>query len=113
MEWSDLQRGARNLLVGSDPEAIPKDVSVPQAGDKYFEARPPHHVWIVSKVYQPPSSRHPHVLLDRCGKFPASKLLSSDVLQNTSFFRRDRRDPFADDIANAKARRRTDSKRGR
>ncbi|MEO0411316.1 MAG: hypothetical protein AAF221_05690 [Pseudomonadota bacterium] len=97
MEWTNLQRGARKLLQGAD-EGTPVDTqNLPVAGDKYFESRPPHHVWIVSKVYQPPSSKLPHVLLDRCGKFPASKLLSTEALTSTQFFRRDRRDSFDQD----------------
>ncbi|MGD1955082.1 MAG: hypothetical protein ACFBZ9_07570 [Sphingomonadales bacterium] len=95
--------GSRSGLARQDPP-------LPAAGDKYFESKPPHHVWIVTKVYQPPSSKLPHVLLDRCGRFPASKLLSIEALMNTRFFRRDRRDTFNQPGSDAPTRRSTDKR---
>jgi hypothetical protein len=81
--------------------------SVLKVGARFFESKPPHHVWIVSKIYTPPASTLPHVLLDRCGKFPASKLLSVEALADTAFFRKDRRDPFQAELP-AKRRRSND-----
>lgn len=77
-------------------------------GMRFFESKPPHHVWIISKIYTPSASDIPHALLDRCGKFPASKLISLQTLTDSSFFRKDRRNPFRTHEKDRRLRRKTD-----
>jgi len=77
-------------------------------GMRVFESKPPHHVWVIRKIYTPSASSLPHVLLDRCGKFPASKLISLQTLMDSAHFKKDRRNPFANNDKPMKLRRRTD-----
>lgn len=108
MGWAEraqaTKAAASDVLAPKRKAAAP----TPEIGARFFESKSPYHVWIVSKVYIPPASALLHVLLDRCGKFPASKLLSVEALKDTSFFKRDRRDPFEAPEEKAKSRRQTD-----
>lgn len=94
MSWAQRTQSKFDKLSGTVSGNDRSGQAALDVGTRFFESKPPHHVWIVSKIYTPPASTLPHVLLDRCGKFPASKLLSVEALADTAFFRKDRRDPF-------------------
>lgn len=108
MGWADKAQATKAAATDVFAPRRKTAAVSPDIGRRFFESKSPHHVWIVSKVYTPPASSLPHVLLDRCGKFPASKLLSIEALNDTNFFKQDRRDPFSERSETSKTRRQSD-----
>ncbi|GAB4137046.1 MAG: hypothetical protein Tsb0016_01920 [Sphingomonadales bacterium] len=77
-----------------------------QLGDRFFETAPPHAVWTVEKFLATPSCAIPHVIIGRGGYAPTTKIISTAVLRDTRFFRRDRRQ--GDTADSGKRRRKQD-----
>ncbi|RME68192.1 MAG: hypothetical protein D6782_01495 [Alphaproteobacteria bacterium] len=78
--------------LGRDrPAALPPaEIAV---GDRFFEANPPHAVWTVDRFLATPACDIPHVIISRDGLAPTTKIISTAVLNDPRFYRRDRRDP--------------------
>jgi len=93
-----LFRG-RGTVVGGLP--------LPEPGERFFSASPPHDVWMVDRLIKSAVCDIPHVVIERCGIMPASKILSVAALHDPTRFRPDRRDPLSQSDTD-KARRKTD-----
>ncbi len=94
---------ARGLGAGAGTEIAAEDI---QIGDRFFEAASPHAVWTVEKFLVTPSCAIPHVIIGRGGYAPTTKIISTTVLNDSRFFRRDRRQSELGD--NGKRRRKQD-----
>lgn len=86
----------RNLIPNfrsADLVAIKK--AMPELGDRFFEVAPPHHIWTIDRFIRSRVCNIPHVIIQRSGTVPASKVISLAVLLDRRKFRIDRRDPKA------------------
>ncbi|MFZ5609021.1 MAG: hypothetical protein ACOY99_05365 [Pseudomonadota bacterium] len=65
---------------------------MPEVGDRFYEVAPPHAVWRVDHVIRSAACAIPHVVIERSGTLPTSKIISVAVLLDDAIFRRDRRE---------------------
>lgn len=80
--WFGWGCGANRAAALTDQIAV---------GDRFFESRPPHAVWTVDRYLATPYCDIPHVIISRGGIAPTTKIISTAVLRDVRFFRRDRR----------------------
>ena len=82
--------------------------NIPQIGDRFFETAPPHNIWHVDRLVKSSVCDIPHVIIERSGTIPASKIISLAVLLDKSCFKPDRRAEEAQKQSIEKRRRKND-----
>ena len=101
--WRNLIPNFRSV----DLVALKKQM--PEVGDRFFEVAAPHHVWTVDRFIRSSVCNIPHVIIQRAGTVPASKIISLAVLLDRRKFRTDRRNPNdLSSIESQERRRKTD-----
>lgn len=96
MSIANAAKGWRRLFSGSEKQAAAQELEV---GDRFFEVAPPHSVWAIDRFVKSQVCTIPHVVIERTGTMPASKIISVQVLLDPGIFRRDRRDVTAVTLA--------------
>ncbi|MGD8325500.1 MAG: hypothetical protein PVF65_01160 [Sphingomonadales bacterium] len=82
--------------------------NLPEIGDQFFENTPPYHAWRVDRVVRSQICEIPHVIIERAGTIPASKIISLAVLLDKRKFKPDRRDSINSAVSSDQRRRRND-----
>ena len=79
-----------------------------EVGDRFYQLGPLGGIWVVDRFCSRKACEIPHVIIERSGGLPESKMISLYTLLDSDKFRRDRRDPGAPNNSPFR-RRRTDA----
>lgn len=72
-----------------------------EVGDRFYQSGMGPSVWTVERICTPEACDIQHVVIARGGSFPDNKVVSAMTLQDTSLYRRERRDPvFSNETEN-------------
>lgn len=107
MNRVDAKPGFWRRLLGASHD-VPLGATRPvEVGDRFYQLGPLGGIWVVDRICSAKACEIPHVIIERTGDIPESKMISVYTLLDTDKFRHDRRDPtIENDTPNR--RRRTD-----
>ena len=80
-------------MLGMGPGVGGGRSSIVEVGDRFYQSGMGPSIWTVERICTPKACDIQHVVITRSGPFPDNKVVSAMTLQNTSLYRRERRDP--------------------
>ncbi len=80
-------------MLGMGPGTAGGRSTIVEVGDRFYQSGMGPSVWTVERICTPEACDIQHVVIARGGPFPDNKVVSAMTLQDTSLYRRERRDP--------------------